>query len=292
MRIGILGNEGSWYVDQLCRAVTALGHQPFFITFPQLQVEVVNGSVAVRAGELDLSTLDVLIVRTMPPGSLEEVVVRMDVLATLEQLGVLVLNPPKAMECAIDKYLTLQRLAVAGVPVPDTIVCESSDHALDAFECLGRDVVVKPLFGSEGRGLVRVTDREVARRVFRTLERIDAVLYLQKFLDGPPSDVRVLLLGHDVLASMKRTPAAGDFRANAAQRGTSSPYDPSTEELELAHRAAEVVGCPFAGVDLMRDGEGTLRVLEVNAVPGWRALQKTCRVNVPDRLLNWLERRL
>lgn len=290
MRIGILGNEGSWYVDQLCRAVTAHGHQPFFVTFPQLQAEVIGGVATVRAGELDLSTLDVLIVRTMPPGSLEEVVVRMDVLATLEQLGVRLVNPAKAMECAIDKYLTTQRLAAAGLRVPDTIVCECSDQALDAFDRLGGDVVVKPLFGSEGRGLLRVSDPDIALRVFRTLERIDAVLYLQRFLNGPPSDIRILLLDGEPIASMKRTPAAGDFRANAAQKGTSQPHQPDDQEMTAALQAAEITGCPFSGIDLMYDADERLHVIEVNAVPGWRAIQKTCHVAVANHFVRWLER--
>ena len=110
----------------------------------------------------------------MPPGSLEQVVFRMDLLHRLQARGVRVLNPPRAVEICVDKYLATALLEAAGLRVPPTIVCQHADAALEAFEALGGDVVVKPLFGSEGRGMVRVTDPEMAWRTFRTLERTQA----------------------------------------------------------------------------------------------------------------------
>lgn len=289
MRIGVLGNDGSWYVDQLCAAAWGRGHDAQALQFPDMTARIMSGQTSLSIGELDLATLDVLLVRTMPPGSLEQVVARMDFLAGAAELGVRVLNPPKAMECAVDKYLTTQKLALSGLPVPDTIVCESCDAALDAFARLGNDVVVKPIFGAEGRGILRIDQFELALRTFRTLERLNAAIYLQRFNRGPAEDIRILLLDGQLVASMKRMPAAGDFRANAAQQGTSIPWQPTSEELDLARRASLVTGCIFSGVDLMYDQRGRPLVIEVNAVPGWRAIQKTCGVDVPQQLLDWLE---
>ena len=170
MKIGILGNDGSWYVNQLCSKAVARGHDAVALQFTHLQANILDRQVDLSIGEVDVTELDALIVRTMPPGSLEQVVSRMDFLAGVEEQGVRVVNSPKAIECAVDKYLTTQKLAAADLPVPDTIVCESSDEAMVAFERLGGDVVVKPLFGAEGRGIVRADQPEVALRVFRTLE--------------------------------------------------------------------------------------------------------------------------
>ncbi|MFN9977952.1 MAG: RimK family alpha-L-glutamate ligase, partial [Phycisphaerae bacterium] len=97
-------------------------------------------------------------------------------------------------ECAVDKYLTTQKLSLAGLPVPDTIVCENSETAMLALESLGGDIVIKPIFGAEGRGIMRVSDPELALRAFRTLERLGAVIYAQRFLNGPGFDLRLLLL--------------------------------------------------------------------------------------------------
>src|SRR5438132_401085 len=154
----------------------------------------------------------------MPPGSLEQVVFRMDVLNRLQARSVTILNSPRALEMCVDKYLASACLEAAGLPVPPTIVCQDAATALEAFEQLGGDVVVKPLFGSEGRGMVRVSDPEMAWRTFRTLERTQSVLYLQQLIRHPGWDPRVFVLGGRVLASMRRR-SRGDWRTNVAQGG-------------------------------------------------------------------------
>lgn len=292
MHLGVLGNEGSWYVDQLTRAARERGHTASELRFPGQSPAIVNGRTQLSVDGVDTLRLDAIVVRTMPPGSLEQVVTRMNFLAVAQEQGVHVLNPPRAIECAVDKYLTTQRLAAAGLPVPDTIVCENADTAMEAFETLGRDIVVKPLFGAEGRGILRVSHPEMALRTFRTLERIDAVLYLQRFLGGPAEDLRILLLDGQLLGSMKRTAVGSDFRANVAQSGRASAWQPTDMELALARRAAEATGCLFCGVDLMYNAAGQPVVLEVNAVPGWRALQKVSSVCVPEAVVKFLENRL
>jgi ribosomal protein S6--L-glutamate ligase len=292
MRLGIFAAIESTYARLLADAARQRGHQPLLLDFTSLQASVRGGRLTWECSGHDLRTLDAVVVRTMPPGTLEQVVARMDLLAGLEAAGIPVINPPKSLECAVDKYLTTQRLAQNGLPVPDTIVCESAEAALAAWEQLGGDVVVKPIFGAEGRGILRITDRELAHRAFRTLERLGAVLYLQQFLCGPRYDLRLLLLDGHLLGAMQRIPKPGDFRANLSQDGTAVPWHPSTEELQLACRAAETTGAIFAGVDLMHRSDLQPVVIEVNAVPGWRGLEETCRVPVAARLLDWIEDRV
>ena len=290
MQIGVFGNQDSWYVSELCRIGEARGHHVSPLLFEQFRVAIEKDCVQFHCGDIDLTALDAVLVRTMPPGSLEQVVARMDMLAGLESAGVKVVNPPRALECAVDKYLTTQRLAMAGMAVPATIVCENSDAALAAFEDLGRDVVVKPLFGAEGRGIMRVSDPELALRAFRTLERLGTVLYLQEFVSGPGFDIRVLLLDGQLVGAMKRVPKPGDFRANISQHGTGAVHRPTDRELELARQAAVVTGTLFAGVDLMYNSELEPLLIEVNEVPGWRGLQRACRLDVPTCLFDWIER--
>jgi len=289
MRVGVLGNEGSWYVEELCRVGRELGHNVDALTFPLLTAQNTGGQFQLTWNEISLFGLDILIVRTMPPGSLERVVTRMDLLAGLEESGVRIVNSPRAIECAVDKWLTTQKLIQAGIPVPETAVCEDSETAIALHEQLGGDVVVKPLFGSEGRGIIRVDSADLAWRVFRSLERVGAVMYLQRFIPDVEGDFRVLLLDGRMIGSMKRTAPANDFRTNAAQAGVCSPWIPSEAEVELALNAARATDCVFCGVDLIRDSDGQMKVLEVNAVPGWKALQTVCKVCVPTRLFQWLE---
>jgi ribosomal protein S6--L-glutamate ligase len=245
-------------------------------------------TAGVAAQPLPLSEFDAVIVRTMPPGSLEQVVFRMDLLQAVAARGVPILNSPRALETCVDKYLTTARLATAGLPVPPTIVCQTADAALAAFSELGGDVVVKPLFGSEGRGMVHISDPELAWRTFRTLERTGAVLYLQQRIHHPGWDLRVFVLGGRVLATMRRSARGDDWRTNVAQGGIGAAVSLEREQETLALRAAEVLGTDAAGVDLMPGPGGEWYVLEVNAVPGWRALAPVTGIDVASAMIRHL----
>ncbi len=156
------------------------------------------------------------------------------------------------------------------MPVPPTITCQDAETALAAFDQLGGDVVVKPLFGSEGRGMVRLSDPEMAWRTFRTLERLQTVLYLQKFVRHPGWDVRAFVIGGKVLTAMRRY-AHNDWRTNVAQGGRAEAVSLTAEESRLTLAAARALGTPVAGVDLLPHPDGGYFILEVNAVPGSRA---------------------
>ena len=99
-----------------------------------------------------------------------------------EAAGGVVINPARAIEAAVDKFLTSAKLQAAGLLTPRTIVCQTADDAMAAFAQLGGDVVVKPLFGSEGRGITRLNDEALALRAFKMLAQLGAVLYVQEFI--------------------------------------------------------------------------------------------------------------
>ncbi|MBY0521952.1 MAG: RimK family alpha-L-glutamate ligase [Gemmataceae bacterium] len=279
MRWAILAGGDGWHVRDLQRAAALLGHEAVAVDFRR-----VTAGAGIPGDSL--TGFDGVVVRTMPPGSLEQVVFRMDVLHRLQARGIRVLNPPAAVEACVDKYLASARLEGAGLLVPPTIVCQHADAALEAYETLGGDVVVKPLFGSEGRGMVRVSDPDMAWRTFRTLERTQCVLYLQKYIAHPGWDLRVFVLGGRVLTAMRRT-ARGDWRTNVAQGGSAEKVDVTHEEEALALRAAEAVGAVAAGVDLLPGPCGEWYVLEVNAVPGWRALAPVTGIDVAAAMLRF-----
>jgi RimK family alpha-L-glutamate ligase len=276
MKIAILSSGNGWHVRDLQRAATLLGHRAEPIDFRHVTASVPNAT--------SLSAYDAVIVRTMPPGSLEQVVFRMDVLHRLEAEGRRVLNPPRALEVCVDKYLASARLDAAGLPTPATVVCQDAEAAVAAFHQLGGDVVVKPLFGSEGRGMVRVSDIEIAWRTFRTLERLQTVLYVQQFVNHPGWDLRVFVLAGRVLTAMRRH-ARGDWRTNVAQGGRAEPIVLTTTEEGLALDAAAAVGTQVAGIDLLPRPYGGYFVLEVNAVPGWRTLAPTTGIDVASAII-------
>jgi len=282
MKIAMLGSATSWYVGDLRRAAGE-AHQIIPVTYRDLIAQVGDAGIGLQSGPEDLRRFDALLVRSMPPGSLEQVIFRMNALANLTEAGVRVVNSPRAIEIAVDKYLTTVKLQEAGLLVPQTVACQTWEQALESFAALGGDVVVKPLFGGEGRGITRVSDEAIAQRVFKTLEQIGAVLYLQKFIPHEGCDLRVMVIGEQVLGMRRRHPH--DWRTNISLGATAEPLEVSDELAELAHRAAAVVGTSIAGVDFLPGQDGRLYAIEVNAVPGWRALARVTNVDVGQMVL-------
>lgn len=314
MRIAVLCSPQSWYFRDLLRAAgnrhelvpvaftrlsSSLGERERFAAPLMSWGQTPDGgganTPATRAGATEalggtvlFDDVDAVLVRTMPPGSLEQVVFRMDLLARLEASGVRVINPPKAIEAAVDKYLASARLAAAGLRIPRTMVCQTAEEAMDGFAQLGGDVVLKPLFGAEGRGIARLIDEALALRAFKMLEQLGAVLYLQQFVRHDGCDLRLLVIGDRVLGMTRRNPL--DWRTNISRGATAEPLEVTPELAEMAHRAAQAIGAPLAGVDLLPGRDGQLYAIEVNAVPGWKALARAHSIDVARLVLEFAAR--
>src|SRR5262245_4873252 len=281
MRLMVLSSGSGWHVRDLRRAADARGHVVAIRDFRSVFAGVNSRADA-------FAETDAIVVRTMRPGSLEQVVFRMDVLHRAQARGVRVLNAPAALETCIDKYLATAKLAAAELPVPATVACQTAEAALEAFDRLDGDVVVKPLFGSEGRGMLRVSDPDMAWRTFRTLERTQSVIYLQQFVRHPGWDLRLFVLGGRVLGAMRRHADSG-WRTNVAQGGRAEAVSPTIDEEQLALKATAAVGAEIAGVDLLPTPDCGWVVLEVNAVPGWRALAPVCGIDVAVEMVEFIE---
>ncbi len=288
MRLAVLASPDSWYLNDLQRAAGSR-HEVVCVAFERLtaRLEPAGQQRRVLAAECDLQASDAVLVRTMPPGSLEQVVFRMDALGAVAEAGTVVINPPRAVEAAVDKYLALAKLQSAGLATPRTWVCQSLGDALDGFRELGGDVVVKPVFGGEGRGICRVNDESLAWRVFSTLAQLRSVIYLQEYIPHNGFDIRLLVLGERVFAMRRVNP--DDWRTNVSRGARAEPLVPDQRLIETARRAAAAIGAPFAGVDILPDRNGREFVLEVNGVPGWKALAATLQVDVAATLLDYIE---
>jgi RimK family alpha-L-glutamate ligase len=286
LRVAVVGSTGGWHAARLERALTARGHECGFAPVTRL-VGRIDGGLCVRGRELALEGCDVVLVRGIPRGSLEQVVFRVDALHALGAAGVRAVNGAQAIERTVDKFLASALLARAGLPTPRTIACERADDALEAFAELGGDVIVKPLFGSMGLGMVRVEDRDVAQRVFRALELERAVYYLQETLPHTGRDVRAVVVGERVVASVERI--AEGWRTNLARGGHARPARLDADQELLCMQAAAAVGADYAGVDLLRAADGRDYVLEVNGIPGWQGVEQATGVDVAAALAEHLE---
>lgn len=290
MRFAILCNPDSWYLGDLRRAA-AERHEILQVHFRDLVSGIGGSQTSVSARPLgDLSSLDALLVRTMPPGSLEQVVFRMDALGRLEGAGTVVINPARSVEAAVDKYLTSAKLQAAGLLTPRTVVCQTVDDALAAFAELGGDVVMKPLFGAEGRGITRLQDEALAQRAFSLLVQLGGVIYLQEYIAHEGHDLRVFLIGERAWGMRRSNPL--DWRTNVSRGAKAEPLLLNDTLIELACRAADAVGAPVAGVDLLPGRDGRLYAIEVNAVPGWQALSRTIGVDIAHEVLDFVSARV
>jgi RimK family alpha-L-glutamate ligase len=288
MHLAVLASPDSWYLKDLRRAAAEL-HDVTPVTFRELASDLAVGEASVYSAGMNLGHADCVLVRTMPPGSLEQVVFRMDALAQLEAAGRLVINPARAIEAAVDKYLCSAKLQAAGLKIPRTVVCQTAEDAMAAFAALGGDVVLKPLFGAEGRGIARLVDEALALRAFKMLEELRAVLYLQQYVPHEGFDLRVLVIGDRMLGMRRRN--ALDWRTNVSRGATAEPLEMTPELIDLARRAADAIGAPLAGVDLLPGRDGELYAIEVNAVPGWKALAATLQVDIARLVIDYVASR-
>ncbi len=284
MHIIILASRQGWHTRELTRALGARGHTGEIVPYEGLTATI-GGRSGLRSGSAELDRADAVLARIIPSGSLEQIVFRVDALHRLEDRGVRVMNSPRAIERTVDKFWTSALLEQCGLPTPETVVCETTDEAFAAFRALG-DVIVKPLFGSMGLGMVRVSDEEMAYRVFRTIEQIRGVYYLQRTVDHGGRDVRAFVVGGRVLGAIERS--SDGWRTNLARGGTARSIRLSEEWSALAVRAAAAVGAEYAGVDLLPARDGTVYVLEVNGIPGWQGLQEATGLDVADALVEQL----
>jgi tetrahydromethanopterin:alpha-L-glutamate ligase len=282
----IVTEEAGWHGGELRRALELRGAEVRFASLRTGRLDLTGEAPRVVLPGFDLRPPAGVLVRDVPGGTLEQVVLRLDLLHALRELGVVVYNDAKVIERTVDKALTSLLLRRAGLPTPPTCVTESAAEArafLAAEAAAGCEVVVKPLFGSLGVGL---------RRLGATAELPDletgGVWYLQRYVetgtaDGGWRDYRVLVVGGVAVAAMVRHGASWVSNVAQGARCEAAPLDERLSELALA--ASTAVGASCAGVDLVRDVSGALHVLEVNGIPAWRGLQGTTMIDLADRVV-------
>jgi len=278
--LAILGSAKSWHVAELLKACSSENICGFVIDWGTI------GSIADSRKERfrpdSLNNSDAVLVRTMPTGTLEQVITRMDLLTRLSNRGRVVINNPKSLESAIDKYLTTTQLMDAGIPVPRSAIVQSPTDLKSCTDEFGGVAVLKPIFGSNGKGIVQFEgDPKKVPHFFSET----GVAVAQEYIGNAGWDARILIVGSDAFA-IKRVAADGEWRTNISCGGRAEIFTPPKEWLQLAYSSAHAIGATIAGVDILPDRDGSPWVLEVNAVPGWQALQTVTQENISTAVLN------
>jgi RimK family alpha-L-glutamate ligase len=282
LRIAIAADRVDWHVKELVASFRRHGAHAMPIKLSACGFDTRRHSGVTIKG-FGTGLPDAMFVRAIGAGSFEEITLRLGIMHALAECGIVVHNSGRAVERCVDKAATSFLLARNGIPTPPTWTVQSrmQAEAIVRRESIHGPLVLKPLFGAQGRGLKLVR----RARDLPQHEEIAGVYYLQRFVRIDHAgfcDMRLLISRGRVVATMRRH--ASQWITNVKLGGRPEAYTPSKEEADLAVHAAAAVGADFAGVDLIRGRDDRASVLEVNSMPGWRGLQSVTQVRIADVL--------
>ncbi|HLD09979.1 MAG TPA: RimK family alpha-L-glutamate ligase [Methylophilaceae bacterium] len=285
-RIPVFTDDPGWHGKRLRQAFAVREREIVFVSLKDCSLNLTQNSAGVVIPGFEDGLPQGAFVRGVPGGTLQQVIVRLDILHVLKMSGVRVYNDGRAVERTVDKAMTSFLLHLNDVPTPNTWVCESREQAHGVIlreTSAGRKLVIKPLFGSQGWG-VRRLERGTPLPVPME-EHVDGLYYLQSYIDSGEDawhDYRVFVINGCAVAAMMRH--GSGWVNNVAQGGRCEPVTPAGEIAELAIAAARAVDIDYCGVDIIRDREGRLFVLEVNSIPAWKGLQSVVEMDIAQAL--------
>lgn len=283
--IALITDDPGWHGQQLKQSLSKRGYQSSFVRLQECHFDLNADRADIQLPGFDSLPAGVF-VRGVPGGSLEQVVYYLDILHGLEHLGVPVFNNTRALERSVDKGMTSFLLKSNNIPTPNSIISSDLHHInnkLREFLFQHKKLVVKPLFGSQGKGVQLIENRSQ----YIDFDEMHGVMYLQEFIDAGENvgvDYRVFVMGDEVIACMKRT--GESWITNVAQGGKVEAVELEEGIQQLALDAVRVTGLEYSGVDLIRDKQGKFWVTEVNSVPAWRGLQQTTPLNISEIIVD------
>jgi tetrahydromethanopterin:alpha-L-glutamate ligase len=280
MQIPIFTDDAGWHGAQLLQAFANRGVEAIFVSLQDCLIDLSEKPSYIHIPKFK-NLPKAAFVRGVTGGTLPQVITRLNILHILKAMGVTIYNDGKAIERTVDKAMTSFLLHRASIATPPTWVCESRHQAHDIIGQQGR-LIIKPLFGSQGEG-VRLVERTNLPLPMDTF--VDGVFYLQKFIETGDYkyDYRVFVVANQAVAAMRRS---GEGWLHNVAQGAQCEAANEADVLELAIQAAQAIDISYCGVDIIRDAEGKLWVLEVNSIPAWRGLQNATSVNVAQVLVD------
>lgn len=208
----------------------------------------------------------------------------------LEFLDVPVINKFEVANNCGNKMITSLLLKKHNIPTPRTYFSFSSEAALENLEKIGYPMVIKPVVGSWGRGVMALKDRDTADAIIEVRELsdgpLDRIYYLQEMIKRPPRDIRAISVGDQVIAAMYRT-STGGFKTNIALGAEPVPCEITRDLEDICLKASKAVGGGILGIDLMEDEKRGLVVHEVNNTVEFKGLAKVAKKNIPKEMIEF-----
>lgn len=276
-------DDPGWHGARLREAFAARGFDSETISLTRCRLNIHERQTPIEIPGFKICLPDGVFVRGVPGGSLDEVVFYLDILHALKACGIPVYNDGRAIERSVDKALTSFLLQHAGIPTPATWVMRDRDDAMalvrDELKH-GHQVVSKPLFGSQGIGLQRLSKLSDLSGLVN-----NGIYYLQRFIGGSDAssyDWRVFVIDGQSVAVMRRV--GSSWLNNVAQGARCEKASPDDAMVQMAEAAIKALDMNYGGVDIIRDEQGNYSVIEVNSIPAWKGLQSVCDENIANLL--------
>ena len=280
MKVVIFTNSNGWHEKQLIDAFRGVGAEPVLASLAECSFTAESQFGGIQIPGLSVELPAAAFVRGIAAGSFEQVTLRLDFLHALTQMSVRVVNSARVIERTVDKAMTSHLLNRHGVATVPAWTCESRERAIELVResmILNRRLVLKPLFGSRGRGLHLIeSESDVPDE-----ESVNRVFYMQEFVPSDDEywrDWRVMVIGGHALCAMERR--SDSWITNRAQGAQCLPADLPPQALTLAEKAVMAVGADYAGVDIIHTDQSGWQVIEINGVPAWYGLQEVAELDI------------
>lgn len=210
----------------------------------------------------------------------------------LEHIGLSVINSFSVSEICGNKLITSLILKKNNVPTPKTTFAFSTESARECMKKLGYPLVVKPIIGSWGRGVYQIKDQSMAEMMLDSRQENDnsfsRIYYFQELIDRPLRDIRCIVIGDQIVASVFRYSAENEWRTNVAVGGRTEVAPLTSELQEIVLKASNAVGGGILGVDLMEDKEKGYLVHEVNNTVEFRGASAVCKSDIAGAMTDYL----
>ena len=291
LKIALLASNIDLYSNQrILEAGSARGHEMVFLDIKQcyMKLDATNPEAHYRGGKI-LNDVDAVITRIKPSVTFYGCALARQ----FESMDVLTINTSDSIAKSRDKLFSLQLMLKSGINIPTTGFANSPMDTNDLIEMVGgAPLIVKLLEGTQGRGVVLAETKKAAESVINAFKSLRANLLVQEFVkEADGKDLRCFVIDGKVVASIQRTAAPGEFRANIHQGGSASIVKITPEERKLAITAAKVLGLSIAGVDIIRSKNGPL-LLEVNSSPGLEGIETATGKDIAGMMISSIEKRL
>lgn len=288
MRIIILSRNGGLYSTRsLYNAARRRTHFVRVVDHMHCDIVLENGRNSLYVYGQSLKGFDVIIPRightVTGHGSA--------VIRQFESMGVATVLPSESLLRTRDKLSSMQILSQHDVPIPQTILVNNYNQISWMHQKIKEfPKILKLKSGTHGLGVMKADDAKMLESMMEAFYGLKQRVLIQEFVkESSGQDVRIFVVGDEVVAAMVRNAKEGEFRSNLHRGGNAVIAQISDEERRVALKAAKVLNLHVAGVDLLRSNKGPL-ILEVNASPGLEGIESTTKVDIAKKIIQFAER--